>query len=380
MNGHAADRRRFLATAGAAVALSLAGCGAGNGAKAGGDGGTGDTAGTAAGGQSPTTVATVDGVAVEAYAAGLEVPWGAGFHDGTLYLTERPGRIVRVDGGAVGTVREVDVRARGEGGLLGLAFHPDGRAAYTYQTYAGDGGTRNRVVRHDVADGWRPETAFDGIPGARIHDGGRLLAREGELYATCGDANEASAAQDPTALNGSVLRLTPDGDPHPDNPFDNPVFTYGHRNPQGLAFRGDDLLSTEHGPNTDDEVNLLAAGHNYGWPTVRGPSDDDRFTDPLAAYTPTIAPGSTAVYPEDGPIADWQGDLFFGTLAGTHLHRVRFDGTEVVEQERLFEGRFGRLRTAFVGPDDHLYVTTSNRDGRGDPRDGDDHVYRFRPA
>ncbi|MFB6303855.1 MAG: sorbosone dehydrogenase family protein [Haloferacaceae archaeon] len=377
MDTRGRDRRRFLAAAGAAVA-AVAGCGARDDATTEGGAG-GATAGTP-GEWTPTTVATVDGVAVEAYATDLEVPWGAAFRDGTLYLTERPGRIVRVEDGAAETVREVDVRAVGEGGLLGLAFHPDGGTAYTYQTYAADGGTRNRVVRHDVSDDWASETLLDGIPGARIHDGGRLLARAGELYVTCGDAADETAAQDPETLNGTVLRLTLEGDPHPDNPFGGAVFTYGHRNPQGLAFRGDDLFATEHGPDTDDEVNLLSAGNNYGWPVVRGPSDDERFTDPLTAYTPTIAPGSATFYPEDGPVTDWQGDFFFGTLVGTHLHRIRFDGTDVAERERLYDGRFGRLRTAFVGPEGHLYVTTSNRDGRGNPRPGDDHVFRLRPA
>ncbi|MFB6280693.1 MAG: sorbosone dehydrogenase family protein [Haloferacaceae archaeon] len=362
-------RRTFLAAAGAGAA-ALAGCGAA-------PSGTGTTAG--GGAWTPPTVVAADGIAVEAYATGLEVPWGAAFRDGTLYLTERPGRVGRVAGGTAETVHEAEVRARGEGGLLGLVAGPDG-AAYTYQTYAEGGATRNRVVRHDPADGWAAETLLDGVPGAFVHDGGRLLLRDGALYVTCGDATDGAAAQDRTTLNGTVLRLTPDGDPHPDNPFGSPVFTYGHRNPQGLAFRGDDLFATEHGPDTDDEVNLLRAGNNYGWPAVTGPSDDDRFADPLVAYTPTIAPGSAAFYPEDGPIAAWQGDFFFGTLAGAHLHRIEFDGTEVVGEERLYDGRFGRLRTAFVGPEGHLYVTTSNRDGRGDPAPDDDRVLRFRPA
>lgn len=189
---------------------------------------------------------------------------------------------------------------------------------------------------------------------------------------------DAKRAQRRESLAGKVLRLALDGAAHPANPFDSEVFTRGHRNPQGLAFRGGDLFSTEHGPATADEINLLEAGNNYGWPEVKGEregGDDDEFTDPLVAYTPTVAPGSATFY--DGPIEQWRGDFFFGTLAGRHLHRVRFDGRDAVEQERLYEGEFGRLRTVFAGPNGHLYCTTSNRDGRGNPSRGDDGVLRF---
>lgn len=359
------DRRAYLATVGAAA---VGGCVARSPDDA-------DSGATPDGGST-----TADGVRVETAATGLEVPWGAASRDRTLYLTERPGRIVRVVDGEREVLFEAfsELEPTGEGGLLGLVFHPTEPLAYSYGTYAADGRVENRILRHDLESGWTPETVLDGIPGARIHDGGRLAVHEGALYATCGDATDGAAAQDPSSLAGSVLRLTLDGDPHPDNSLDGPVFTYGHRNPQGLAFRDGALFSTEHGPDVDDEINVLEEGNNYGWPDVTGASENDRYVDPLTSYTPPIAPGSATFY--DGPIEAWRGDFFFGTLAGEHLHRVRFDGRRVVEEERLYEDEFGRLRTAFVAPDGHLYVTTSNRDGRGSPPETDDRLLRFVPA
>lgn len=380
------DRRRCLA----ATAAAFGGC-LGFGSPPDGETGTG-TRTSGAGAE----------FAVETVATGLDVPWGAAYRDGDLHLTERPGRIARVRDGTVERLVETvpELRSVGEGGLLGLAVHPTEPIAYTYGTYAGASGPENRLVRHDPTDGWRSETLLGGIPAGDVHDGGRLLIRrEGDaggdgadggggggdgrgafaLYVTCGDAGRSDLAQDPDSLAGAVLRLTLDGRPHPENPFGNEVFSYGHRNPQGVATRrgGPRLYATEHGPDVDDEINVLRAGANYGWPAVTGRSDGRRYADPIATYTPTIAPASAAFYA--GPIEAWRGDLFFGALAGEHLHRVRIRDGRVVERERLLDGAFGRLRTAFVDPDGHLCVTTSNRDGRGDPATPDDRALRLRP-
>lgn len=383
------DRRSLLRVVGAGAA-GLAGCSAfsddGTGGRTGGAAGTPTASATASestGGPTDDTETGDSGsVRVDSVVTRLEVPWGADWRDGDLYLTERPGRVVRVPGGKgkanLVTNSFPDLRAAGEGGLLGLAFHPDEPVAFTYGTYRRGGDLENRVVGHDLENDWEATTLLAGIPAANIHDGGRLLVHGDALYATTGDAGDSKRAQRKDSLAGKVLRLTLDGEPHPDNPFDSEVFTWGHRNPQGLAFRGDDLFSTEHGPSSDDEINLLEAGNNYGWPEVKGESDGDEFTDPLVTYAPTVAPGSATFY--DGPIRRWTGDFFFGTLAGRHLHRVRFEGRTVVEQERLYAGEFGRLRTAFTGPNGHLYCTTSNRDGRGRPKTGDDRVLRFRPG
>lgn len=358
------DRRRYLAALGAAAVGGCAGR-SGRGGGTGSDTHTGD--------------ATAN-VAVETLVTDLEVPWGAAYRDGTLHLTERPGRIVRlVDGEVDPVVDSVEgVRHAGEGGLLGLAFHPAEPYAYTHQTYEADGGLANRLVRHDLTDDWAADPLLTGIPGAPIHDGGRLLVHDDALYMTCGDAAEAANGQDADTLAGSVLRVTLDGDPHPDNPFDSPVFSYGHRNPQGLTVRDGRLYSTEHGPSVADEINVLRAGENYGWPEAKGPSDDDRFTDPLASYSPTIAPASATFY--DGPVESWRGDFFFGTLKAEHVRRVRFEGDSVADEERLVDGEYGRIRTVFTGPDGHLHALTSNRDGRGSPVAEDDRLIRFTPA
>lgn len=381
------DRRSLLRGVGAAT-LGLAGCATPTAPETDGDDGTSegsptvttDTTDTTDGGAG-TDTGTGD-VRVESVVSGLRVPWGADWRDGDLYLTERGGRMVRIPGGAgdpdVVTDEFPNLRASGEGGLLGLAFHPGEPVAFTYGTYSDGGSPENRLLRHAVDDGWRAEAVLDGIPASRIHDGGRLLVHDDALYVTTGDASDGDRAQDRASLAGKVLRLTLDGEAHPDNPFDSEVFTWGHRNPQGLAFRDGTLFSTEHGPASDDEINVLEAGNNYGWPEVKGKGGGDRFTDPVVAYTPTIAPASATFY--DGPLAAWQGDFLFGTLAGQHLHRVRFEGREAVEQERLYEGEYGRLRTVFTGPDGHLYCTTSNRDGRGSPGEGDDRVLRFSPG
>lgn len=359
---------------------ALAGC-------AGGPGGTTTRTGTPPTETGTGTVTSTGGateVRAETVATGFEIPWGAAYADGTLYLTERPGRIVRVVDGErefVADLRETTAHI-GEGGLLGLVFHPDDSSvAFVYQTYDA-AGPHNRILRYDAPAFEQREVVLDGIPGAPIHDGGRLIiGPEGALFATCGDAAEAEKAQDPATVHGTVLRLTPSGDPHPDNPH-GPVFSFGHRNPQGLAFRDGVLYSTEHGPDANDEINRLEAGNNYGWPVVEGKSNREEFTDPLISYTPTIAPASAAIY--DGPIREWRDDLLFGTLAGQHLHRARItsDG-QVGGTDRLFEDRFGRLRTVFTGPESHLYAVTSNRDGRATgqfPRADDDRVIRFRPA
>ncbi len=337
----------------------------------------------APGSSSKTTTKGEPGVRVETVAMNLEVPWGADFApNGDLYFTERPGRIRRIRENKNEIIADMTkhIASVGEGGLLGLVFHPkNANLAYTYQTCKKGGDLQNRIVRHRVNDGFEKEMVIlDGIPAASNHDGGRVLIHDDALFVTTGDATNGKQAQDKDSLAGKVLRLTLDGKPHPDNPFDNEVFTYGHRNPEGLAFNDGILFSTEHGPDRNDEINVLEAGNNYGWPNVTGKSKNEQYTDPIATYTPTIAPGGAAFY--DGPISQWSGDFFFGALVGTHLHRVRLDGQTVVEQERLLVNEYGRLRSTFTGPDGHLYATTSNRDGRAESAaPQDDRILKFKP-
>lgn len=374
-------RRTYLGRTAAIIGVSV-GCGVGLAGCM--DRSTDGSTDQPTAGNAQTTAGSPDGsqpITVESVVENLEVPWGAAYRDGTLHLTERPGRVVRVADGSSTVVADFtrSTRTGGEGGLLGLVFHPnDSTIAFTYQTYDDGNGRQNRIVQHNVANGWTRTPVFSGIPGATIHDGGRLFVHDGSLFATTGDATESQDAQNPQLLNGKVLRLTLDGEPHPDNPFGNAVFTYGHRNPEGLAARNGELYAIEHGPSSDDEINRLNKGANYGWPTVTGPSDNPKFTDPIHTYEDIIAPGGGVFY--DGPIKRWRGDLFIGTLAGTHLRRVRIRNGSVVKDEALYNGEYGRLRTTFVGPDNHLYATTSNRDGRGTPASEDDKVLRFRPA
>ncbi|WP_435359586.1 PQQ-dependent sugar dehydrogenase [Haloarchaeobius sp. DFWS5] len=313
----------------------------------------------------------------------LDTPWGAAFHPdtGDLYVTERPGRIQKLTGDDTGLVRDLadETAERGEGGLLGLAFDPaDSNSAFVYQTHENDGGLTNRILELDVRREFAvSRVLFDDIPASSIHNGGRLaIGPDDALYVTTGDAGEESQSQDTDSLAGKLLRLTRDGDPHPDNPFDNAVYAYGFRNPQGVTFVDGDCYLTDHGPDHGDELNRVAAGGNYGWPSVAGPSDGDRFVDPITSWTPTLAPGSCTYY--DGTIRTWQGSFFVGMLGGRHLRRVVVEDGEAVRQEELFTDR-GRIRTAFTGPDGHLYLTTSNQDGRGTPSPTDDVVYRARP-
>ncbi|EKP94046.1 PQQ-dependent sugar dehydrogenase [Thermaerobacter subterraneus] len=346
---------------------------------------------------------------LETVATGLEVPWDMAFdRRGRLFFTERPGRINLLDGGRVVTLATLpDTVATGESGLLGIALHPgfpDPPYLYVYQTYRTRGGQlRNRILRFGVEEGGGSGAAgaaprlagrqvvFDGIPAAAIHDGGQLeFGPDGKLYVTTGDARQPQRAQDPESLHGKILRLNPDGSVPPDNPLGpgNPVFSYGHRNPEGLAFdpASGRLYAVEHGPDAWDEVNRIEAGANYGWPVAVAPGEHrGRFTPALRSYDPIIAPAGAAFY--RGPIRAWDGSLFFGTLGfqpdspGRHLHRLRLDasGTRVVEEEILFKGQFGRIRAVQTGPGGCLYFGTSNRDGRGEPDPLDDRILRLCP-
>ncbi|MHB1006601.1 MAG: PQQ-dependent sugar dehydrogenase [Chloroflexota bacterium] len=350
---------------------------------------------------------------VEVVAGGLEVPWALAFADrlpggdgrprtgSFLFFTERPGRLRLIANGRLlpDPVATPPVLATGEGGLTGLALDPnfaDNGFLYVMYTFRAGDGPRNRVSRLTVRGekGGDEVVLLDGIPGASIHDGGALaFGPDGKLYVGTGDASNGQNAQDRGSLGGKLLRLNPDGSIPADNPFPNsPVFTYGNRNPQGLAWQPGtgQLYEVEHGPSSigptgccHDEVNRVTPGANYGWPDIVGKGGDHRFVDPvLETGNDTWAPSGAAFY--DGSLlAPWRGDLFIGTLRGRHLHRVRFggpNGDQVVADEVLFANQFGRLRAVKVGPEGALYLTTSNRDGRGIPSPQDDRILRVVPG
>lgn len=346
---------------------------------------------------------TTGALRVETVVTGLDTPWDLAWGpDGQIWVAERGGRISRVDpsNGQRATAGQVpDVAESEESGLMGIALHPAfATQPYLYAAYsyaAGDA-IRNRLVRMrwDGQSLGKPEVLLDGLPGGGFHDGSRLaVGPDGLLYMTTGDAANAELAQDRGSLAGKVLRLTLDGQPAPGNPFGNAVYSFGHRNSQGLVFHPATgaLYATEHGPDDNDEVNLIAAGRNYGWPTVHGFCDDDSgserafcqandVVEPLAAWTPTIAPAGADIYTAD-LIPEWKQSLLFASLKGMALRRLVLsaDGQRVTEQETLFEGQFGRLRDVLVAPDGAVYLATSNRDGRGSPAPSDDRILRVIP-
>lgn len=335
---------------------------------------------------------------LSALARHLDTVWEVAFSpDGRVFLTERPGRVRVVD--ADGVLR-ADPWARpgvaevGESGLMGLALHPDFPGTpyvYMSHTYEGDDGElRNRIVRMTDRDGQGTDTTvlLDGIPGANIHDGSRVaFGPNGTLWVTTGDAAQASNAQDRDSLSGKILRMTPSGDPIPDHPFDGSrnaryVWTWGHRNPQGLAFRPGDgqAVISEHGPENHDEVNVLRRGANYGWPDARGPrTDGGRYTPAIWSSGPdgTVAPAGAAFV--DAPGSPLHEAFVFVTLKAAQVHVLELseDPTEVLSEDVIFDGRWGRLRAAVWGPDEALYVSTSNKDGRGHAGPLDDRVVRI---
>lgn len=283
----------------------------------------------------------------------------------------------------------LNIAAVGEAGLLGLALDPDFQSnsyLYVYYTYRNAAGAlKNRVERLTIRDNKALDSKvlIDGIPANSIHDGGRLkFGPDGKLYITTGDSGTAQLSQDLQSLAGKILRLNSDGSIPSDNPFPgSPVYSYGHRNPQGLAWQPQTgiLFSAEHGSSAHDEVNVIRAGGNFGWPLVRGRESAPGLISPLLeSGEDTWAPSGMTFY-QGTVFPQWQGNLFFTALRGEHLQRIVLSEQEVVLQERLFQGELGRLRDVIVGPDGFLYLSTSNRDGRGNIRSGDDHIYRIAP-
>ena len=335
-------------------------------------------------GTAPSPGSTVP-MSVVTVATGLEAPWALVFlPDGGIILTERPGRIRLIN--AAGVLKQDpllvvnDVAARGEGGLLGIAVHPDFPSngfIYVYYTHEEQGTLYNRVQRYLMEDDvlTADKIIIDNIPAGSIHDGGRIkFGPDGLLYITAGDAGNDEVAQDINALNGKILRVKDDGAIPADNPFPgSPVYSYGHRNPEGLAWdSGGNLWATEHGSSATDELNLIEPGKNYGWPVIRG--DDARE----GMVTPVIHSGSRTWAPSGA--AYWNGSIFFTGLRGESLFEAVLDGETVTSLAAHFEGEYGRLREVVVGPDGFLYILTSNRDGRGSPVAQDDRLLKADPT
>ncbi|MDX6731340.1 MAG: hypothetical protein QOC54_1288 [Baekduia sp.] len=313
---------------------------------------------------------------VRTLVTGLSVPWGVAFLPGgdALVGERNSGRIVRITKGARRARRVMTIGSAyndgGEGGLLGLAASPAyarDHLVYAYVTTRTD----NRNVRFRLGGPIRP--ILTGLRRGTLHDGGRIaFGPDGKLYAGVGETADAPLAQDPGSRNGKILRMNPDGSAPSDNPTKGSlVYSLGHRNVQGLAWDAKGRLwESEFGQNRFDEVNLIQPGHNYGWPVVEGVGDTagGKYTNPLVTWpTNEASPSGAAIV---------GNTMYIGALQGQDVLRVRLSGTSARKLTPWLAGRFGRLRTVVRAPDGALWVTTSNRDGRGAPRAGDDRILR----
>ncbi len=312
----------------------------------------------------------------EAIATNLTVPWDIGFlPDGTMAYTERNGKFTVV-ADSQQTFDIEGVRVGGEGGLLGLAIHPkysENKWIYLYFTTTNQ---TNKIVRYRLANNQLTvdRTIIENIPGANYHNGGKIaFGPDGKLYIATGDAQETSQAQDINSLAGKILRINDDGSTPSDNPFNNPVYSYGHRNPQGLAWDSKGRLwSTEHGRSGVstglDELNLIEKGANYGWPTIQGDESRDNMKSPIAhsGTNTTWAPGAIAIVNDT---------IYFTGLRGQSLYQTTIQGNGVGKISSHYFEQFGRLR-ALVFYNGDLYFSTSNRDGRGKPAVDDDKIFK----
>lgn len=316
--------------------------------------------------------------AITTYVSNRRIIWAMDFlPDGRLIFTQREGTVNVVEpNGQVKEVLSLTVLATGESGLHGIAVDPnftENGLVYLYYTYQQDGvDTQNRVSRfvfeNEALTG--EEILVDTIPGASTHDGGRIkFGPDGFLYITTGDAQAPSSSQDTATLAGKILRTTRDGAPVTENPFGTLVYSYGHRNPQGITWDAEGRLwATEHGPSSRDELNLIESGANYGWPEITGTATQSDMRAPvIQSGQGTWAPAGAAHYNDS---------IFFAGLRGSALYEYDLTSKEL---KTHLKDSLGRIRDVILGPDGFLYVATSNRDGRGVPASVDDRILKINP-
>lgn len=309
----------------------------------------------------------------------LDTPWALAFLEkNSMLVTLRSGHVIKVE--TNGTITPIttlsEVKEIGEGGLLGIALHPDfsiNHYVYLYYTFSETGNnTQNRVVRYIFENNTLKEdkTIVDNIPGAIFHNGGRIkFGPDNNLYIATGDARDPSLAQSKTSTAGKILRVTDDGKPVSDNSFSNQIFSYGHRNPQGLAWDTEqNLWASEHGNSAHDEVNTIEKGKNYGWPIIEGTQAKPGLQSPV------IESGSDTWAPSGAAIVN--GKLYFAGLRGEALYEMDLSTKNLKE---YFKSELGRIREVVLGPDTMLYITTSNTDGRGNPQEDDDKIIKINP-
>lgn len=325
----------------------------------------------------------------EVIATGLDIPWDlAEEPSGRILFTERTGKVKALNqDGTIKTLAEIPVAIVSESGLTGIALHPDyekNHYLYLYYTYRSGGELLNKVARYTLVDDQLKEdkVLFDRFPGGQIHNGGRIrFGPDQKLYIETGDAARPALAQDLNSLSGKILRVNDDGSVPADNPIkDSPIYTYGHRNPQGLDWHPltEQLFATEHGDTAHDELNIIQAGKNYGWPNDRlgnGQADPTIVQPILESGSETWAPSGLAFY--GSSIWGLHNTAFMAGLRSQQLMKLEIVDGKVADQEILLKGKYGRLRAVYVKKDGTILITTSNRDGRNTPAADDDRIIKL---